>query len=98
MVGTTAFTIMMDNSRLETAGTDYTLQTSLIALGGILSAVVSGVLANAIGYRGVFGLSVLLMLGCMALVANYFTSAIDPKLKTAPTPIQNQDQTPIQKR
>ncbi|MEO0537505.1 MAG: MFS transporter [Cyanobacteria bacterium P01_A01_bin.123] len=98
MVGTTAFTIMMDNSRLATAGTDYTLQTSLIALGGILSAAVSGVLANAIGYRGVFGLSVLLLLGCMALVANYFTSAIDPKLKTAPTPRQNQDQTPIKKR
>ena len=69
MVGTASFTIMMDNSRVEMAGTDYTLQTSLIGMGSIFSAAVSGVLADAIGYRGVFAVSLLLMLVCLTLVA-----------------------------
>ncbi|MEM8611830.1 MAG: MFS transporter [Cyanobacteria bacterium P01_H01_bin.105] len=69
MVGTTAFTIMMDRSRREMAGTDYTLQTSLISIGSVLSAAVSGVLADAVGYRGVFALSGVLGLGCLLLIA-----------------------------
>lgn len=68
MVGTTAFTIMMDKSRREMVGTDYTLQTSLISIGGVLSAAVSGVLAEAVGYRGVFTLSGVLGLGCLILI------------------------------
>ncbi|MEL6380960.1 MAG: MFS transporter [Cyanobacteria bacterium J06626_18] len=78
MVSTTAFTIMMDKSRLEMAGTDYTIQTSLIAVGGIVSAALSGVLASAIGYRGVFTVSILLLLGCIALVAKKFTPVNHP--------------------
>ncbi|EKU99415.1 arabinose efflux permease family protein [Leptolyngbya sp. PCC 7375] len=72
MVGTTAFTIMMDKSRPEIAGTDYTLQTSLISIGSVLSAAVSGVLAAAVGYRGVFILSGVLGLGCLLLVPTKF--------------------------
>ncbi|ESA33618.1 arabinose efflux permease family protein [Leptolyngbya sp. Heron Island J] len=73
MVGTTAFTIMMDKSRPEMAGTDYTLQTSLIAIGSVLSAAVSGVLAEAIGYRGVFALSGVLGMVCLAVIAKKLT-------------------------
>ncbi|MEM7062453.1 MAG: MFS transporter [Cyanobacteria bacterium P01_B01_bin.77] len=69
MVGTTAFTIMMDKSRPDMAGTDYTLQTSLINIGSVLSAAISGVLAEAVGYRGVFALSGVLGLGCLLLIA-----------------------------
>lgn len=69
MVGTTAFTIMMDKSRPEMAGTDYTLQTSLIGIGSVLSAAISGVLAEAVGYRGVFSLSGTLGLVCLVLIA-----------------------------
>ncbi|MEL6333456.1 MAG: MFS transporter [Cyanobacteria bacterium J06626_26] len=69
MVGTTAFTIMMDKSRQEMAGTDYTLQTSLIGIGSVLSAAVSGVLAEAIGYRGVFALSGVLGVVCLVVIA-----------------------------
>ena len=86
MVGTTAFTIMMDKSRLEMAGTDYTMQTSLIAVGGILAAALSGVLASAIGYRGVFAVSVLLLLGCIALVAKRFTPVSNPLQPQAHVP------------
>ena len=69
MVGTTAFTIMMDKSRPEMPGTDYTLQTSLIGIGSVLSAAVSGVLAEAVGYRGVFTLSGVLGMVCLVLIA-----------------------------
>ena len=73
MVGTTAFTIMMDKSRPEMAGTDYTLQTSLIGIGSVLSAAVSGVLADAIGYRGVFALSGILGIVCLTVIAKKLT-------------------------
>ena len=65
---TASFTIKMDKSRLETAGTDYTIQASLIGLGGILSATLSGFLADIVGYRGVFATSILLLLIYLALV------------------------------
>ncbi|NEQ30264.1 MAG: MFS transporter [Leptolyngbya sp. SIO4C5] len=81
MVGTTSFTIMMDKSRPDMAGTDYTLQTSFIGIGGIIAAALSGVLAQAIGYRGVFVVSVLLLLICITLIARGFKS----------TPLQRAD-------
>lgn len=73
---------MMDKSRLETAGTDYTLQTSLIGLGGILSAALSGVLAEAIGYRGVFTVSVFLLLSCMMLIHKKFIPTVNQPSRT----------------
>ncbi|MEO0457105.1 MAG: MFS transporter [Cyanobacteria bacterium P01_A01_bin.114] len=91
MVGTTCFTIMMDNSRPETAGTDYTLQTSLIALGGILSAALSGVLATVIGYQGVFVLGSLLMLGCLIVIVQRFNPSRDDQTSPAPAPILRKD-------
>ena len=75
MVGTTSLTIMMDKSRPEMAGTDYTLQTSFIGIGGILAAALSGILAQAIGYRGVFTLSGLLLLVCMVLITTALPSS-----------------------
>jgi len=82
MMSTTSFTIMMDKSRPEVAGTDYTIQASIIGLGGILSAALSGVLAAAIGYQGVFATSILLLLSCMALIVNKITPAVAQKSKT----------------
>jgi MFS transporter, PAT family, beta-lactamase induction signal transducer AmpG len=38
IIGTTAFTIMMDKSRSEMAATDYTLQTSITPFGGVRQA------------------------------------------------------------
>ncbi|MEM9007347.1 MAG: MFS transporter, partial [Cyanobacteria bacterium P01_F01_bin.86] len=57
------------------AGTDYTLQTSFIGIGSILAAALSGVLAQAIGYRGVFTLSGLLLLICMVLITTALPSS-----------------------
>jgi MFS family permease len=71
MMVATSFTIMMDKSRQSMAGTDYSLQASIIPLGSIIAAVFSGVIAGAIGYRGVFTLSVVLILCCILLIAKF---------------------------
>ncbi|MEM9808052.1 MAG: MFS transporter [Cyanobacteria bacterium P01_D01_bin.56] len=54
MAMTALFTVMMDKSEATTAGTDYTVQSSTIYISGILGATFSGVIAEAIGYQGVF--------------------------------------------
>ena len=54
MAMTALFTVMMDNSEAATAGTDYTVQSSVVYISGILGATFSGVIAEAIGYGGVF--------------------------------------------
>ncbi|ABW31391.1 MFS transporter [Acaryochloris marina] len=71
ILGTTAFTIMMDKSRIELAGTDYTLQTSVIALCSILSAALGGVIASIVGYRGIFILSTGILLNCNWLIVQH---------------------------
>mgnify|MGYP001800248711 CR=1 FL=1 len=47
-------TMMMDNTRLKTAGTDYTLQATILFIGSLVAAGISGFLATSIGYSGVF--------------------------------------------
>ena len=49
---------MMDKSQLAAPGTDYTAQTSIVYLGSFMAAGMSGVVASAIGYQGVFGVGV----------------------------------------
>ncbi|MGD1896962.1 MAG: MFS transporter [Phormidesmis sp.] len=76
MMATTIFTIMMDKSRKELAGTDYTIQSCVISLGGILASALSGVLASAIQYQGVFVISILLELACITLIVRKFTTNV----------------------
>lgn len=45
-------TVMLEKSELATAGTDYTIQTSLIYLSAILSMVVGGSISESLGYEG----------------------------------------------
>ena len=54
MAITALFTVMMDKSEIKTAGTDYTVQSSVVYISGIIGAVFSGIIAQAIGYGGVF--------------------------------------------
>lgn len=63
------FTLMMDASDPEHAGTDYTLLACAVVLGGGLAGLAAGLIGDAFGYAGAFGLSVILSgLGCLALV------------------------------
>jgi MFS transporter, PAT family, beta-lactamase induction signal transducer AmpG len=55
MTTTAVFTVMMDKSRLQMAGTDYTLQTAAYLLGHHVGIpTLSGFIAKAIGYDGLF--------------------------------------------
>ncbi|MEM7796819.1 MAG: MFS transporter [Cyanobacteria bacterium P01_C01_bin.118] len=59
MAMTALFTVMMDKSDAATAGTDYTVQSSVVYISGILGATFSGVIAEALGYQGVFSVALL---------------------------------------
>ncbi|MEM8641048.1 MAG: MFS transporter [Cyanobacteria bacterium P01_G01_bin.54] len=71
---TVSSTVMMDLSQLETAGTDYTAQTSIIYLGSFAAAALSGFIASAIGYQGLFWVSSLIVLFSLILIAKLFQS------------------------
>lgn len=64
------FTLMMDASDPEHAGTDYTLYASAIVVAMGLASVTGAVIADAAGYAPTFVLGLLLSAaGCLALVA-----------------------------
>lgn len=48
------FTLMMDAARPQTAGTDYTVQASVVVLATGVGATLSGFSAEALGYAGHF--------------------------------------------
>jgi predicted MFS family arabinose efflux permease len=55
LASTALFTVMMDKSRRETAGSDYTLQSSVFIVGHHIGIpALSGFIAAALGYTGVF--------------------------------------------
>ncbi len=55
VASTALFTVMMDKSRPETAGSDYTLQSSVYVMGHQVGVpAFSGFIAAALGYTGVF--------------------------------------------
>lgn len=72
MSSTALLTVMMDKSRLDSPGTDYTIQTSAISVGGIAASALSGVIAEAIGYRTVFASSIVLSAIALLIVARNF--------------------------
>ena len=51
---------MMDASREERGATDYTLQASVVVVGSLAGAAVSGVIADQLGYVGTFTLGAIL--------------------------------------
>ncbi len=69
VMNTITFTIQMDKSRPEAPGTDYTIQNSLAVFGSIVAAALSGVVAKAIGYQGVFGLSLAIAIISVLMIA-----------------------------
>jgi PAT family beta-lactamase induction signal transducer AmpG len=55
LANTALFTVMMDKSRRETAGSDYTLQSSVFIIGHHVGVpALSGFIAAAMGYTSVF--------------------------------------------
>jgi PAT family beta-lactamase induction signal transducer AmpG len=73
VVGTVAtvalFTLMMDASDLQHAGTDYTLLASVVVVVGSLGGIVAGFTADHLGYGWTFTLGTALsVVGCLFLV------------------------------
>lgn len=55
LASTALFTVMMDKSRRETAGSDYTLQSSVFIIGHHVGVpALSGFIAGVLGYTSVF--------------------------------------------
>ncbi|MGI0485834.1 MFS transporter [Pantanalinema rosaneae CENA516] len=75
IVVTTAFTIMMDKSNPQSAATDYAIQASLNTMGSLPAAIASGAIATAIGYRGVFIISAVIIGICVLLIARYLETS-----------------------
>ncbi|WP_392535258.1 MFS transporter [Nostoc sp. C117] len=71
---TALFTIMMDKSQLATAGTDFTVQTSFIYFGSIGASGISGLLAQIVGYKGVFAIGISITLLGIILINKVFAS------------------------
>jgi PAT family beta-lactamase induction signal transducer AmpG len=69
MAEAAAATLMMDKSEPKTAGRDYTLQTSVVYLGGIGSATISGGIAAASGYQGLFTISAIVTLISIGMIS-----------------------------
>ncbi|VEP18295.1 conserved membrane hypothetical protein [Hyella patelloides LEGE 07179] len=78
MASTAKFTVMMDRSELDTAGTDYTLQASFSTFSTIFASGIAGVMAEALGYVSLFIISLVISLASVALTAKTFA----PKLST----------------
>lgn len=63
LTSTALFTVMMDKSRDESVGSDYTLQSSVFMIGHHVGIpAFSGFITSAVGYTGIFSLSFLLCL------------------------------------
>lgn len=86
MLGTAVFTIMMDKSRPEQAGSDYSIQASLNTLGSIPAAAISGVIAGTVGYQGVFAMSTLIVAICVVLIAKHLDISETSLSPTNPAP------------
>jgi MFS family permease len=88
VIGTIAtvalFTLMMDGSDPDHAGTDYTLLASVVVLVGSLGGVAGGVLADAAGYVATFAAgTALAVAGCLFLVWRLDRRALAPRLAEA---------------
>jgi PAT family beta-lactamase induction signal transducer AmpG len=75
---TTLYTVMMDKSELATAGTDFTIQASIIFMGAIGASVISGVLAKSISYSGVFLVSIAISLVSVLVISRNFDNTNSP--------------------
>ncbi len=75
------FTLMMDASDPDHAGTDYTLQASAIVIATGLAGVAGGLLGDALGYGVLFAVSALLSAaGCALLLWALAARKVPPRL------------------
>jgi predicted MFS family arabinose efflux permease len=79
------FTLMMDASDPQHAGTDYTLQASTVVIATGLASVAGGVLGDALGFAGMFSAAVALSgAGCALLLWALRAGRVPPRLRLRP--------------
>ena len=88
LVGTVAtvalFTLMMDASDPEHAGTDYTLFASAVVGINTIGGLLGGVLGDALGFTHMFAIAIALcVLGCLVLVWQLDRSPLSPRVAQA---------------
>jgi MFS family permease len=73
-------TVMLEKSRLTTAGTDYTIQTSLIYFSAILAMFFSGAFAEHLGYQGMLFIAFGICLVSVILIQRWEIVVKNPPL------------------
>ncbi|BAZ70232.1 MAG: MFS transporter [Pelatocladus maniniholoensis HA4357-MV3] len=71
MAYTALLSAMMDKSDRATAATDYTIQVSVMFLGGIAATILSGILAQRTGYTPTFIISAAISLLSVFVITKY---------------------------
>jgi len=72
MAYTALLSAMMDKCEKNTAATDYTMQVSVMFLGGIAATVLSGMLATTMGYSFIFIMSAAVSLLSVFLITQEY--------------------------
>lgn len=72
MAYTALLSAMMDKCDLPTAATDYTLQVSVVSIGGVAASMLSGKIATATGYVGMFIISAAVSLFSVFVIIKFF--------------------------
>lgn len=83
MATVVVYTTSMDCVRQGREGTDFTVQTVLTHLSGMLIAIVSGVVAHAFGYAGLFATEVAIATLSIIYIATVFRPRKDSENKTS---------------
>jgi predicted MFS family arabinose efflux permease len=73
------YTAMMDAAAERTAGTDFTVQQSLAAIGPMLATGLSGFVVSSAGYAGVYVLAAAWALAAVALVRGMALPRVAPR-------------------
>ncbi|MEM9927254.1 MAG: MFS transporter [Cyanobacteria bacterium P01_D01_bin.50] len=72
MAYTALLSAMMDKCDRQTAATDYTLQVSVVSIGGVAASMLSGKIASATGYAGMFIISAAVSLLSVLVITTFF--------------------------
>ncbi|WP_414619659.1 MFS transporter [Calothrix sp. CCY 0018] len=75
MAYTALLSAMMDKCDRHTAATDYTLQVSVVYIGGVAASILSGKIATATGYAGMFVISAAVSLLSVLVIFQFFGRA-----------------------
>lgn len=82
VASTALFTVMMDKSRPEAAGSNYTLQSSVYVLGHQVGVpALSGFIAAALGYAGVFAIGFVVCLAGVWLATKIVCEPATPGIE-----------------